>query len=66
MNDGPDDTADDSSREGVSPLQEFVLEGFVPPPGRNPPRFGRPPRLTPEELGLPTGAGTADRDPPRG
>ena len=61
MNGDPHDTSAVTSQEGVAPLQEFILEGFVPPPGWNPPRFGRPPRPGPDDTDRPA---DADRDTP--
>jgi hypothetical protein len=51
----------ETSFEGV--IYFFTLQA-APPTHPHPVRFGRPPRLTPEELGLPPDTETTDRDPP--
>ena len=67
MNDDPIDSNAETSQEGVTPLQEFVLQMADPAsPVWNTPRLGRPARSTTGEQIPPTGsdAGRVDRDTP--
>lgn len=54
----PNDSSAGTLGVGVT-FQEFVLQMYVPPPGEEPVRLGRPPRPAPESPDRP-----ADRDTP--